>query len=671
MNPQILRPGALQAPGLPSVFVLALTLLLASGLGVPNEEMLQDTFKSMVVALGVLSAALLFIWQLREGGQRLVWHGVLALPLLLLLYALGSMAWSHAYLAAGEAIRWFILGLLLWLGLNTLSHERLPLLAMGVHLAAVLASLWAALQFWFDFALFPQSFNPASTFVNRNFLAEFLVCSLPFSVLLLVRARSSRQIRLMSLSTGLCVLAVLMTGTRSAALTLILLALLLPGQVWACRAQLEAARWSKAQCAQCCALLLGTVLGLGLLGSGNPEINSEVAGSPPVNALQRSAHRTASVARVAEYTSGSFSLRLQMWQATARMVAAHPLRGVGAGAWEVEIPTYLDSGSQLEPDYYAHNEVLQLLAEYGLVGWLFVLALLAYLWRSASRTWRGRSTLPDAPERAFALASLLALLLVSCAGFPLRLACTGAMLALSLSVLAASDARDGKGAGFGLRVFHCTPTLARLLGGMALLALALALWISVQAALCESRIVRAVDMGLTISRSGHARSAAWAPAKARMLALMREGIAINPHYRKLTPILADELARWGDWKDAIWIWQSVIDSRPHVVVILSNIGRGYVHLNQLDQARAYFDRARRLQPQAVCVRTLEALLLYREGRDAEAAELARTLMAQALFDEDVLAVAYDLGRKRGDSALALRALDLRKRLSQPVGVPGR
>ena len=79
----------------------------------------------------------------------------------------------------------------IWLGLNTLSRDRVPMLAWGVHWGAVVASLWAALQFWVDFNYFPQGPNPASTFVNRNFFAEFAVCTLPFSGLLLARARRS------------------------------------------------------------------------------------------------------------------------------------------------------------------------------------------------------------------------------------------------------------------------------------------------------------------------------------------------------------------------------------------------------------------------------------------------------------------------------------------------
>ncbi len=108
-------------------------------------------------------------------------------------YALGSMAWSHTYLAAVEAIRWFIFSLLLWLGLNTLSRERLPLLALAVHGGAVVASLWAALQFWTSLPLFPQGPHPASTFVNRNFFAEFAVCTLPFGAVLLARSRRSAE----------------------------------------------------------------------------------------------------------------------------------------------------------------------------------------------------------------------------------------------------------------------------------------------------------------------------------------------------------------------------------------------------------------------------------------------------------------------------------------------
>ncbi len=247
-----------------TVGLLALAVFLAPALGVPNEEMLQDTLKSIVVSFAALGAALLFFWHQRQRSEPLRWHAVMWLPLLLMAYALGSMAWSHTYLGAVEAIRWFVFSLLLWLGLNTLSRERLPLLAWGVHGGAVVASLWAVLQFLVDLRLFPQGPNPASTFVNRNFFAEFVVCTLPFSALLLARARQRGQIALLAISGGLVLVAILMTGTRSALTAMWLqLLVILPLILWRCRKQLAISQWDGGRRALAIGLLLATVGGVG------------------------------------------------------------------------------------------------------------------------------------------------------------------------------------------------------------------------------------------------------------------------------------------------------------------------------------------------------------------------------------------------------------------------
>lgn len=130
-----------------TVLIMSLMVFFGPALGVPNEEMLQDTLKSIVVAMATLSAGLVLFWHQRNRRDDLRWHFVMWLPLLLCAYALGSMVWSHTYLAEVEAIRWFIFSLIVWLGLNTFSRERLPYLAWGLHWGAVVASLWTALQF--------------------------------------------------------------------------------------------------------------------------------------------------------------------------------------------------------------------------------------------------------------------------------------------------------------------------------------------------------------------------------------------------------------------------------------------------------------------------------------------------------------------------------------------
>jgi tetratricopeptide (TPR) repeat protein len=420
-------------------------------------------------------------------------------------------------------------------------------------------------------------------------------------------------------------------------------------------------------------VLFATVAGLSAIPTGNPTLISEQRlDQRGPNVMQRSLARAQSMTQAREYTERSFSLRLVMWKATARMIQARPLTGVGAGAWEVDIPLYQAAGAQLETDYYAHNEFLQLLAEYGLAGWVFLLALLAWLLQAAWRTLRNRT--PDgraeAPMRAVVLLSLLLLLVVSNAGFPWRMASTGALFALSLAVLAASDARLGYRGTLSTVNLAWKPMYSQGVLAALMVSTALAVFITQQAAECESKIVQAVKLALTVSQSGDYHHPRWDQTKRDMLTLMKEGTDVNPHYRKITPMVADELARWGDWRNAIWIWESVLNSRPYVVAIMSNVARGHASLGDMDKAMAYLQRARKLQPRAPSVASLEIILLSRSGREAEAYRKTRALIAGNVYDYDLVNAAYSLGVHFGDWPLAIKALTLRTKDWPALAVDG-
>jgi len=638
-----------------TALILALMMFFAPALGVPHEEMLQDTLKSIVVSFAALGAALLFFWQQRNRRDGLRWHAVIWLPLLLMAYALGSMVWSHTYLGGVEAVRWFIFSLLVWLGANTLARDRLPLLAWGIHWGAVVASLWTALQFWVDFRYFPQGPNPASTFVNRNFFAEFAVCTIPFSALLLARARQSAQIALLSFTTAFVIVAILMTGTRGALIALWLQALvLLPLIGFLYRKQFAFPNWESGKRILAIGLVLATVLGLGLLKTGNTKIVEEGRG---VNAIERGFKRTGSISA----EDASLGIRFIMWKATGDIIKKRPLSGVGAGAWEADIPLYQAEGSQLETDYYVHNEFLQLLAEYGLAGWIFLALLFGYLLSAAWRTLRDQSAeaQAEAPLRAILLSSLLALFIVSNVGFPWRMAATGALFALCLAGLAASDARLGIRRPWAAQRLAWKPVFSQGMAVASMVFLALAAFITQQAAECEQKIVKATKLALTVSASGDYNNPKWDKTKAEMLKLIKEGTDINPHYRKITPMVADELAKWGDWKNAIWVWESVISSRPYIVAIMSNIARGYTSTGQPEKALPYLERAKKIQPNAPAVRSLEIVLLSRTGQEKKALEQAQDAIARGITDFDLLNAAFVLGWRNSDFPMALKAMDLR------------
>lgn len=642
------------------VAVLAAMMFLTPALGVPSELVLQDTLKSALVAFGTLIAALLLCRARLREAAGLAWHPVLWLPVLLLAWALGSVAWSHPYLAGVEAIRWALFALLLWLGLNTLTLQRLPLLATGIHWGAVLASLWVALQFWLDLRWFPQLPPPASTFLNRNFYAEYVLCTLPFSVLLAAQAQGRAQMALRVFSTAFNMLALLMTGTRSALLALAVLLPVLLYLLWRYRSRLAWLCWPRADRALALAIVLGTLIGLGSVPTGNAYLAREGLGQ---TALERAFVRGQSLTVSTEYTVGSSSVRLQMWQATLRLITDRPLLGAGAGAWEVEIPRYQAPGTQIETDYYVHNEYLQLLAEYGLTGWLFALGLAFWLLRAAARTWHeapgaDAADPQERPWRATLLSSLLGLFIVSGAGFPWRLAGAGALFALVLGALAASEQRlQGPRPE---RPAHAGRLRLAQLG--LVLALLAAAGLSALAVAAESRLVRAAQLAYGISRSGAPNEPAALAQRAEMLRLVREGVTLHPHYRKITPLVADELASWGDWENARWIWASVLASRPHVVALMTNLARAHVHLGDLDQAQVYYERARALRPDAPSLHSVEVMLLLRRGQEQEALQRLRVHLDSGRVEPDLIDYAYVQGLRQRDFQLALDAQELRRQL---------
>ena len=651
------------------VGMLAFMMLLAPAIGVPGDLLLQDTLKSMLVAFATLGATLLFFWQQRHRCTALHWHALMCLPLALMLYALGSMAWSHAYLGGVEAIRWFIFSLLLWLAMNTLTRERLPGLALGIHAGAVLACSWAALQFWIDIQYFPQVANPASTFSNRNFFAEYLVCTLPFSVWLLGRSRSYAQIAALSLTASFNVVVLLMSGTRSALAAMgLLLLVVLPLIGFLYRKQFAFSSWNRPRCAAAAGIVLMTIMGLGLINTGNPKIAAERHG---LNALERGIFRSASVMDSDEYVMGSSSVRLALWKATGRMILDWPVTGVGAGAWEVKVPLYQTAGAPpFETAYYAHNEFVQLLAEYGLVGWVFLVCLLAYLAAAAWKTLNNKTDQgqAEAPLRAVALSSLLALLMVSNAGFPWHLASTVALFALCLGMLAASDARLSLQNRMAACALPWKPVYSRTLALAMGLMMTLAAFIAQQAVQCERKIISAWHLALNISQSGDVNNPRWNSTKMELLTLLREGIAINPNYYLLTPMVADELVSWGDVNNAVWVWESISASRPNVVPILSNIGRGYMQLGNAAKADEYLARGQKVQPTATSVRSLELLILSSTGKSAQAAGLTRRYLADGTYDYAMLEAGWQLGLRSGDYDLAILSMELRNK-TWPATLP--
>ena len=96
----------------------------------------------------------------------------------------------------------------------------------------------------------------------------------------------------------------------------------------------------------------------------------------------------------------ALSYRLSLWSTTLRMIAAHPLTGVGVRGFRYAYPAsarpgdpFVQPGSD-EGAFYAHQIVLEVLSETGAVGlalWLVGVAMALRAWRRAAAAARARA----------------------------------------------------------------------------------------------------------------------------------------------------------------------------------------------------------------------------------------------------------------------------------------
>jgi O-antigen ligase len=150
------------------------------------------------------------------------------------------------------------------------------------------------------------------------------------------------------------------------------------------------------------------------------------------------ADRVASVGE--EMTSGATdatrSGRKDIWAATWRTFAAHPLAGVGFGGYWVAVSGQHEGSGGLVPQQ-AHNDYLEVLASGGVVGAVMVFAFLLLLVRQSSARLRAGSPF----ERAAALGALTGLCGVcvhSLVEFGLHVP-SNAFAALALAAVAAAE----------------------------------------------------------------------------------------------------------------------------------------------------------------------------------------------------------------------------------------
>lgn len=298
--------------------------------------------------------------------------------------------------------------------------------------------------------------------------------------------------------------------------------------------------------------------------------------------------------------------RTLVWQAACRMIADHPLAGVGAGNFTIRLHEYQAADldfSTLPTDNWVqpHNDYLWVFAEKGLPGIVTFAAVLAVAFAALHRGWRRSPDRVGAGLALGCLMSLVAYLALSLVDFPLDRVSHQVFVAVLLAVAALLAHAGRPAAARRLPVWLVLPPVVAAIGlGIAYAA----------AALHQEREV-------IVARRAQ-RDGDWET----MLAAARR--AATP-WKTLDPLVVPvsffegtALERLGRVPEAVECLERARGEHPTSLPVLTNLGMLHAMTGRFDEAVECLVAAIDLYPDHVDLRHNLAVCLIDAGRFAEA-----------------------------------------------------
>ena len=332
----------------------------------------MDTWAWLVVQ--VAAAGVLVLWGARLGlnpRTKLLWPPLAWAVLAFVAYAVARYFTADIeYVARRETLQVWLFGFLFFAVLNNLRGQTEISLVSGTLIAtgtliagvAVAQLLHHSNQVWNQFS--PYVGRASGTYISPNDLADYLALLLPLTLAYLLVGKVHITTRILLIYAALAMLAGLaVTFSR--------------------------AGWIAAA--------TGIILLLGiLLFHGNHRLKAVVllvvllVGGSFMTTHYLS--KTLSYMRRVETPDNSgpgvmdFGTRLSLWSAATRMWADHPWLGVGPAHYDYRFREYRPEQIQSRPDR-AHNDYLNLLADWGAVGGGIVFAGLGTFIFWLKKTW--------------------------------------------------------------------------------------------------------------------------------------------------------------------------------------------------------------------------------------------------------------------------------------------
>jgi O-antigen ligase len=295
--------------------------------------------------------------------------------------------------------------------------------------------------------------------------------------------------------------------------------------------------------------------------------------------------------------------RREIWSATAQLIKANPIAGVGFAAYGTAIPQYHDATGDFQLEQ-AHNDYLELLASGGLIaGFLGVWFIVALLMRCL----KSLQSSKDPFRKAVCLGSLTGLVGVathSVVDFGLHIF-VNALVFTALTVLAATSVCHKKGGA-------TFPSLSRVFNPLFKKAVTYC-----SAGACLLIFATGAWATGTVSIS---RLLSYEGAKFKRLSSTLEAIRLSPHDPEVHSNCGRVLMDQGQPRDAAAAYERALASRPRDYDLWLQLGHAYRQAGELNSAAAALTRAARYAPHYAAPHWEMGKLLLSLGRRDDAFE---------------------------------------------------
>jgi len=406
------------------ILALVLAILVFGPLAL-GAARLQEFLVVQALTAGVLVLWLARLWL--NPRPKFLWPPLCWIVMAFVGYAIWSyLTCDVEYTGRQELFRILVYAALFFAILNNLHRqESIQIISFGLIFLAMSISFYAVYQFltgsdrvW----MFQVGYKGrgSGTYVCPNHLAGFLEMLLPLALAYTLVGREKTLTKILLGYAAVAMLAgITATASRGGWVATA------TGLTFVCGALLfhRACRWP--------ALLLLIVL----VGGG-------------IFMITRSTFFNARLNQA--FVSGKVELntRYDLWDAAVRMWRDHPWVGVGPGHYDLRFRAYRPASVQRQPDR-AHNDYLNALADWGIIGVTLITAALAALGIGVAKGWksvrRGESEFSSNLSSKFAFVlgasgGLVALLVHSAVDFNLHIP-ANAILAVSMMALLTSHWR--------------------------------------------------------------------------------------------------------------------------------------------------------------------------------------------------------------------------------------